>query len=94
MAEHKYTQMQAKRRKEIERETGETLKNGKPKKATYIRFLGVLRYSEPNPDYREKPKGEDTRTANQRRRSVWHEVTKTLEVEKGRSAKQTDANIT
>ena len=60
MAESKYTQAQAKRRREVERD-------GK----TYIKFLGVLRYSIPNPDYVEKPEGKDTRTAAQKRRTVW-----------------------
>jgi len=91
MAERKYTQTQVKRRKEVQHD-GET----------YIRFLGVLRYSEPNPDFIEKPEGKDTRTAKQKRKTVWKEVTKTLEalkVTKGRKSQQkkdeeTEHNIT
>lgn len=95
MAEqHRYTQMQVKRRKEVTRKEG-----GEDK--TYIRFLGVLRYSEPNPEYLEKPEGTDARTSLQKRKTVWREVTKTLEAEKvtkGRKSSQkkqeeTEANI-
>lgn len=88
MAEHKYTQMQVKNRRD---------------RGTYIQFKGVLRYPVPNPQYVEKPEGEDTRTAAQKRKTVYKEVSKMLKAEKvttnmGRGAKdkneqQTEANI-
>lgn len=92
MGEHKYTQMQAKNRREVTRDGN-----------TYVQFRGVLRYPVPNPQYVEKPEGKDTRTAMQKRKTVYKEVSKTLEAEKvttnkGRGAKerneqQTEANI-
>lgn len=91
---HKYSHWQVKRRKEVTRkEDGKTV--------TYVRFLAVLRYSEPNPDYKSKPEGKDTRTPKQKRKSVWKEVTKTLEAKKvtqGRKSstekeKETEDNI-
>lgn len=93
MAEHKYTQMHAKSRRDVSRDG-----------VTYVQFRGVLRYPTPNPQYIEKPEGEDTRTATQKRKTIYKEVGKTLEAEKvttskGRGAqdkneRQTEANIT
>jgi integrase len=83
MAEHKYTQMQAKNRREVSRDG-----------VTYIRFKGVLRYAVPNPQYIEKPEGEDTRTATQKRKTVFKEVSKRLEAAKNtRSTKMTEENV-
>jgi len=92
MGEHKYTQMRAKNRREVTRDG-----------VTYIRFKGVLAYPVPNPDYVEKPEGEDTRTAKQKRKVVYKEVAKQMEAVKvttnmGRGAtdrndQQTEANI-
>lgn len=84
----KYSQMQAKNRKEVER-----IVDGK--KETVIRFKGVLRFAEDNESYLPKPKeGADTRTASQKRKSVWREISRMLEAPKGRSNKQTEVNIT
>lgn len=73
----KYTQQQVKNQTEITRNI-----DGKP--VTFIRFKAVLRYSAPNPNFREAPtKGEaDTRTASQKRRTIWKEVSRRLEVPK------------
>ena len=73
----KYTQTQVKNRVEVTR-------NVDGRKTTFIRFKAVLRYSEANPNYLEPPaKGEnDTRTASQKRRTVWKEVSRRLEVPK------------
>ena len=68
---------------------------------TFIRFRGILRAREDNPQFMEKPVGKDTRTWQQKRRYYWREVTRTMEVEKvtkGRKsakkkAEETEANI-
>ena len=50
------------------------------KKVVVVRFRGVLKYRELNPDYVEKPtEGKDTRTATQKRRYVWRQTSKNLE---------------
>lgn len=51
------------------------LRNGRTK-TEHVSWRGFLKYSEPNPDYTERPaEGEDTRTPQQKRRTVWHEIT-------------------
>ena len=94
MTTHKYTQMQSKAKREIKREVdGEEV--------TFIRFRGILRAREDNPQFVEKPAGKDTRTWQQKRRYYWREVTRTMEAEKvtkGRKsakkkAEETEANI-
>lgn len=94
MAKHKYTQMQSKAKREITRVVdGEEI--------TFIRFRGILRAREDNPQFVEKPAGEDTRTWQHKRRYYWREVTRTMEVEKvtkgrksaKRKAEETEANI-
>ena len=66
------------------RETTRTvrMRNGRTKKE-HVCWRGYLRYSEPNPDYVERPKdgSKDTRTAAQRRRTVWREVTTSFDPE-------------
>jgi len=90
MSELKYTQSYVAGRKEVTREV-----DGQP--VTFIRFKGVLKYKEPNPDYVEKPEGEDTRLSFQKRRYTWKNTSKWFEVEKvtaGRASKATKAKRT
>ena len=56
-------------------------RNGRSKKV-HKAWKGVLKYSEPNPDFVEKPTdGSDTRTASQKRRVVWRQIAKTFDPE-------------
>lgn len=54
-------------------------RNGRTR-TEHVSWRGYLKYQEPNPDYREPPtEGEDTRTAKQRRRLRWREITTTFD---------------
>ena len=89
MAE-KYAQAQVKNRREVKREVD-------GKEITFIRFKAVLRYGVPNPDYKEKPEGKDNRTAKQKRKVIYKEISKSLEaqkVEKGRKTEEEKAAMT
>ena len=63
------------------------------KKVTRIRFKGVLKYREENPDFKEPPEGEDTRKPSEKRRYVWRQVAKALTCPKGRGKNQTENNV-
>ena len=82
----KYLQAYASNQREVVREVG-----GSP--VVFIRFRGILKYKVDNPDFRERPEGPDTRRPNEKRREVWQQVTKTMEVRKERGKKQTERNI-
>ena len=59
------------------REKTRTVKarNGKTRKE-HVHWRGFLKYSAPNPAYVEPPAtGEDTRKPQQKRRTIWHEIT-------------------
>lgn len=52
-------------------------------------WQGVLKYKEPNPDYVEPPEdGEDARTAKQKRREVWRQVTNCFDPDEVRTKSQ------
>lgn len=41
-------------------------------------FQGVLKYKEPNPSYKPKPEGEDTRKPSEKRAEIWRQTTTIL----------------
>jgi integrase len=60
-------------------------KNGRAK-TVHKAWKGVLKYKVENPDYVERPsEGDDTRSANQKRREVWRQVAQTFDSETVRS---------
>lgn len=48
----------------------------KRKQRKYTQYVGVIKYKVANPDYIEKPEGEDTRKPNQKRPEIWKQKTK------------------
>ena len=63
------------------RENTRTVKtrNGRTR-TEHVSWRGFLKYSEPNPDYVKPPvEGADTRTASQKRRTIWREITTTFD---------------
>lgn len=58
-----------------------------------IRFRAVLKWPEKNPDYKERPEGEDTRLSSEKRPTVWRSVSKVLECDAARGKKQTQQNM-
>ena len=58
-----------------------TARNGRAKKV-HVCWRGYLKFKEDNPDYMEPPaSGEDTRTAGQKRRTVWRQISTTFDPE-------------
>lgn len=55
----------------------ETMRTNAKGKKVRIGWQLVVKYKEANPDYVEKPKGEDTRTPSQKRRDTWKQLTRT-----------------
>lgn len=88
MATEKYESAFARNKTEVTREVD-------GKQVTFIRFRAVAKYRVANPDFVEKPEGEDTRTVTQKRREIWKQKSGLiLEVPKGKGRKAEEQTIT
>lgn len=69
------------------------VKNPKTGRMVHKAWKGTARYAVPNPSYIDKPVGEDTRTANEKRKVIWKQLAKTFDATECRTKSQANAAL-